>query len=131
MTGRGSSFLKGYNRHLLLGILASGGSLYLITTPLYVFVSSTRAPESSKLGFSLSAAGAASPSSPPAPKAFPFSASCLKRFSRRRSLFRSLCAFCSLNWSLFPSRSLSRSLCGGLCPSLFICRLSALFPRSG
>lgn len=53
MTGRNSSFLKGYRRHRFFGIRASGGSLYLITTPRKVLASSRSAPDSSKFGFSL------------------------------------------------------------------------------
>lgn len=46
--------LNGYNRHLRFGFLASGGSLYLITTPLYVFVSSVSFPDRAKFGLSFS-----------------------------------------------------------------------------
>uniref|UniRef100_A0A8C9NR57 Axonemal dynein light intermediate polypeptide 1 n=1 Tax=Serinus canaria TaxID=9135 RepID=A0A8C9NR57_SERCA len=57
ITGRNSSFLNGYRRQRVLGMRASGGSLYLITTPRKVLLSSSSAPDSSKLGFSLLAAG--------------------------------------------------------------------------
>ncbi|KAJ3597810.1 hypothetical protein NHX12_001327 [Muraenolepis orangiensis] len=40
---RTSQQLKGYRRHLRLGMCASGGSLYLMTTPQKVFVSSVNA----------------------------------------------------------------------------------------
>lgn len=129
MTGSGSSFLKGYKRHLLFGMRASGGSLYLITTPLNVLVSSTKAPDSSKFGFSFSAAGAeslfCSPPNSCASSPLPLLASRLRRFSRRRSLCCSLSACCcccmwaSLSLPLCLSCPLSRSLWRGRSPSLF------------
>lgn len=46
--------LNGYKRHRAFGSLASGGSLYLIITPLNMFVSSKSFPLVSKQGFSRS-----------------------------------------------------------------------------
>lgn len=116
MTGRGSSFLKGYSRHLRLGMRASGGSLYLITTPRNVFVSSVRAPDSSKLGFSLSTGGDASSLGPPSdrPKSWSWASSRRWRFSRRLSSCCCLSACWEVRASrsrcLSPPRSLSRGL---------------------
>lgn len=125
MTGRGSSFLKGYSRHLRLGMRASGGSLYLITTPRNVFVSSVSAPDSSKLGFSLSAGGSFASSLPPSgsPKSCSWFSLRLWWFSLRRSSCcrlsacweanapRSLCLSppCSLSWGLSDSHLLRLS----------------------
>ncbi len=120
MTGRGSSFLKGYSRHLRLGIRASGGSLYLITTPRNVFVSSVSAPDSSKLGFSFSAGAAVSV----CPKSSSWFSSRLWRFSLRRSS----CCCLSACWEARASRSLClsppRSLSRGLSDSHLL-RLSS------
>lgn len=52
--------LNTYNRQFFNGFLASGGSLYLICTPLTKFVSLASSPELPKLGFSGSFAGGAS-----------------------------------------------------------------------
>lgn len=56
-TGKVLSPLNGYRRHLLLGLRASSGSLYLITTPRNVLVSSASFPVVSKFGFSFSLTG--------------------------------------------------------------------------
>ena len=53
--------LKTYNRQFFNGFLASGGSLYLIWTPLTRFVSLASNPEFPKFGFSGSLAGGSSP----------------------------------------------------------------------
>ena len=50
IVGNVSDPLKGYNLHFVFGILASGGSEYLITIPLYVFRSSVSFPDFSKFG---------------------------------------------------------------------------------
>jgi hypothetical protein len=42
--------LKTYNRHLVLGFAASGGSLYFNSTPFTVFVSAANLPDNPKLG---------------------------------------------------------------------------------
>jgi hypothetical protein len=46
----------GYKRHFRRGFTASGGSLYLITTPLNVFVSPANLPLTSNDGFETSSA---------------------------------------------------------------------------
>jgi len=56
-TGNCFSPLNGYNRQRRLGFLASAGSLYFITTPLKVFVSSANLPVVSKLGSSFFTTG--------------------------------------------------------------------------
>lgn len=56
-TGKALSPLNGYRRHLLLGMRASSGSLYLITTPRNELVSSASFPVVSKFGFSFSFTG--------------------------------------------------------------------------
>lgn len=57
--------LKTYMRQLLTGFLASGGSLYLRTTPWKVLVSAASAPEGAKLGsIVLTGTTAPGPSSP-------------------------------------------------------------------
>ena len=57
-----SSFpLKTYSLHLVLGFLASGGSLYLTTTPFTMLVSSINRPETCMLTLSLPAVAAAVP----------------------------------------------------------------------
>lgn len=123
MTGSGSSFLKGYSRHLRLGMRASGGSLYLMTTPLKVLVSSVSAPDSSKLGCSFGAGGSS------------LLPNCCSWFSSRCwrfSLRRSLCCCRSASWEGRASRSLClslppRSLSRGLSDSHRL-RLSPCWP---
>jgi len=56
-TGNCFSPLNGYNRQRRFGFLASAGSLYFITTPLKVFVSSANLPVVSKFGSSFFATG--------------------------------------------------------------------------
>lgn len=101
---------------------ASGGSLYLITTPRYVLVSSVSAPDSPKFGFSFSTGGLSG-----LPKL-------CSSFSSRCCLFslrRSSCCCLSACWeaSVFRSLrlSLSRSLSRGLSDvSLFVSHLLRL-----
>lgn len=126
MTGRGSSFLKGYSRHLRLGMRASGGSLYLITTPRNVFVSSVSAPDSSKFGFSFSTGGAFVSSLPPSdcPKSCSWFSSRLWRFSLRRSSCCRLSACWEANAPRSRCLSPPRSLSWGLSDSHLL-RLSS------